>query len=291
MTNIYAALQRAKKQRETGESVEEHPAEEPLAEEPQPEEQPAEEQPPTQEREDAASLSPQRSPLRVPAFREKSPFDRLVTASEDLRLSDQMTLLYENIASILSSAGGKTIQFIGVRRDEGASVLVREFAKVAALVLGKSVLLLDAHQKRPNQLQYFGIQPRHGWEECVRDGKPLKDVIHRVGGEALYVSQLAVRPSRPPRVCDLPRIGEFFEGVKQRFDLVLLDSPAATEAADGLALSRRVDGVILIVEAEKTGRHTAEKVRERIEDLGGPLLGVILNKRRYPIPGFIYGRL
>jgi Mrp family chromosome partitioning ATPase len=55
-----------------------------------------------------------------------------------------------------------------------------------------------------------------------------------------------------------------------------------------LAIVSKVDGIILVLDAEKTKWRVARHVRERIEIAGGNILGVVFNKRRYHIPQFIY---
>lgn len=208
------------------------------------------------------------------------------------RLDETMTGLYQSVESLLSHSDGKTVEFIGAFRGAGTSVLVREFAKTAALSLGKSVLLLDAHGQRPRQLGFFHVRPSHGWEECVRRQTCLADAIYRIGaGKRLYVSQLSLGDRNDPSIFHLPEMGEFLEELKQDFDLVLIDSPSAERSAAGLALARKVDGLVLVVEAERTRRQVAVNVREKLEDNGAHILGVLLNKRRYPIPSFLYNRL
>ena len=56
----------------------------------------------------------------------------------------------------------------------------------------------------------------------------------------------------------------------------------------GIALSRKASGVLLVVEAERTRAPIIEQARKVIETGGGRLLGVILNKRKHHIPGWIY---
>lgn len=232
---------------------------------------------------------PRRSPLKVSHMGGRTrPGRRVLAAGPDVHLEQTMAALYQSLVAMLPDAGGRSIQFIGTGKGEGASTLVREFAKTAAFKLGKSVLLLDADQDEPCQLGLFNVVPQHGWEECIRNGTPLQDSIHRVGEERLFASQVSVQPSRASRVFDLPKIGEFFEVLKEHFDLVLVDAPAASVSSDGFALSRRVDGVVMVVEAEKTRRQAARKTKGKIEDHGGTVLGVILNRRRYPIPAWLY---
>ena len=219
------------------------------------------------------------------------PMDQEGKNGPEIGLDERMASLYQRIVALFPDGDGKTILFIGTRRGEGASELARKFGQVCATRLGKSVLLLDANQAEPTHLSHYGIAPEHGWEECVRNGTPLKRAVHRIGAERFYAGQVSVQEVSHPRVSDLPRIGAFFTGLKRGFDLTLVDAPAATISSDGLALARRLDGVVLVIEAERTRRQVAEKVRDTIEEHGGNLLGAILNKRRYPIPAFIYNRI
>ena len=52
-----------------------------------------------------------------------------------------------------------------------------------------------------------------------------------------------------------------------------------------------VDGVVLVVEAEKTRWPVALNVKEKTEQGGGRVLGVVFNKRKYYIPEWLYRRI
>ena len=109
-----------------------------------------------------------------------------------------------------------------------------------------------------------------------------------VGKSNLRVSPSCNSRVFTPELFNSPRFDEFWANLKHNFDLVLIDSPPLTVSPDGLALAAKVDGIILVVEAEKTKWRTARYVRERIEMVGGKILGVVFNKRRYYIPQSIY---
>ncbi len=95
----------------------------------------------------------------------------------------------------------------------------------------------------------------------------------------------------PLAVVSSPTIDSFFDKLKQRFDLILVDSPPATTSAVGLVLARKVDGIVLVVEADHTRASVVQSVKHRIAQVGGHILGIVLNKRRYYVPSFIYKRL
>jgi Mrp family chromosome partitioning ATPase len=79
--------------------------------------------------------------------------------------------------------------------------------------------------------------------------------------------------------------------VQQRFDYTILDSAPITTFAESQAICSRVDGVLLVIETGKTRRQVAIRAKKELEEAGGRLLGVVLNKRRYYIPDWIYKRL
>jgi Mrp family chromosome partitioning ATPase len=63
------------------------------------------------------------------------------------------------------------------------------------------------------------------------------------------------------------------------------------EYPDALQFAGSVDGCILVVEAGRTSWHASARARDLLQGAGLPTLGVVLNKRRFPIPPIVYRRL
>jgi len=199
--------------------------------------------------------------------------------------------VYQNLAAVISDSTQKVVQFIGSREGEGTSTVIREFARVLASKFGKLVLLLDADQYHPTQHLFFNVYPGCGWQEVLQDNGPIEKALYQIGESRLFISPSSQKFPSNPSIFNSLLIDVFWEKLKQRFDLILVDSPPATVSTDGLAMSSKVDGIVLVVEAEKTRWPVAENVRDRIRRSGGNILGIIFNKRRYYIPDFIYKRL
>jgi len=199
--------------------------------------------------------------------------------------------VYQALASVIQDSTRKVIQFIGSRTGEGTSTVVREFARVSAAKFGKSVLVLDADQHHPTQHLFFHIIPDCGWQEVVRDNKPIEKALHQIGETKLFVSPSSEYSPSHPHVYNSLLIDDFLNKLRQRFDLILIDSPPATTSTDGLTISSKVDGVVIVVEAEKTRWPVAETVRDKIKRSGGSILGIVLNKRRFHIPDWVYKKL
>jgi hypothetical protein len=76
--------------------------------------------------------------------------------------------------------------------------------------------------------------------------------------------------------------------LRTEFDYTIIDCPSLRESGDLLGIAPFVDGVILVVEANRTRREQPRQAEQRISAAGGTLLGYILNKRTYEVPRWIY---
>jgi capsular exopolysaccharide synthesis family protein len=202
-----------------------------------------------------------------------------------------MVALSRNIDALLKNSPRIMIQFIGAQGGEGTSTVVRDFAMVSAARLGKSVLLLDADPQDPCQHFFFHLQPKFGWEEILRNKRTFKKAICRIGNTSLFVYPNPPGSASLPKALFSPAIKEFWDAAKEKFDLVLIDSAPAARSPDSIALSRYADGVVLVLEAEKTRKPVAESLKNQVVQNGGNLLGMVFNKRRYHIPKSVYKRL
>ncbi len=207
--------------------------------------------------------------------------------SSGLGIEDEMLSLYKIVDTLLLHGKSKIVQFIGTREGEGTSTIVREFGRVAADLIGNSVLLLDADRHHSSQGRFFDIERSSGWLDALKGEGLTGDLFHRVGESTLFVSPSCNSAGYTPEMFD-SRFDSMCQNLRKDFDMVLIDSAPITISPNGLAIASKVDGVILVIEAEKTRYQTAKQVRDNISRVGGNILGVILNKRRFYIPQYIY---
>jgi hypothetical protein len=80
---------------------------------------------------------------------------------------------------------------------------------------------------------------------------------------------------------------QFLDMLRDRFSYILLDCPSLKESKDILGLTRLVDGFVLVVEANKTSKGQLAHLERTIGNAGGKILGSLLNKRTYPVPGWL----
>ena len=206
------------------------------------------------------------------------------------RMEREMIELHQNVESLLP-APRRIIQFLSCRAGEGVSTVVREYAWVAAAKLGKSVLILDANHDNQGQRHFFDVSNGYGWDDAIREAGRLEAAICRVGPEEIHLGCSSLRHAANWQSLDPLLVKEFFLKIKERFDLALIDSSPLATGVDTGAVTRCADGVVLVVEAEKTRWPVLVKAKKKILKSGGAPLGAVFNKRINYIPEFIYARL
>ncbi len=205
-------------------------------------------------------------------------------------LENEMIVLYQNIESQLPDMERKVILFLSSREGEGTSTIVREFARIAAKKLGKLVFMLDAGRQGRRKSVFFHFSPECGVEEVARNG------MNSGGVPVPDEMDIEMSPSEPAAGDDpidfySPGISDFWQSLKDKYDLVLIDASPLSASPEGVEIARSVDGVVLVVEAENTRWQLVENLKKKIEDRGGNILGIVLNKRRFYIPDSIYKKL
>lgn len=202
----------------------------------------------------------------------------------------EMSTLYQTITAALPGNGHRSILFVGSRSSEGTSTIAREFSKTAASRMEKEVVLVDCDGSYKG-LVYPEMDPDLRLDPNLPAGR-IEKVLCPVDGTSLCILPL-FRLSDPtrPQVIDFGNGGGFWNFLKERFELIVVDFPPAMMHTSGPSIIPLVDGVIIVVEAEKTRWQVALSVKEKVVKNGGTVLGVVFNKQQHYIPQFIYNYL
>ena len=213
-----------------------------------------------------------RAEIRSPALQESQP-----------GIDEEFINLYYAVDQSLGRKAGKVVQFIGSSEGDGTSSVVERFGRISTAELGKSVLLLKADNNKRSAQIAIGDESQSHVLERLGNGASVEDVFSKNEEPCFFV--LSITNLAAKEIVRLPqRFQEVLEKLRDHFDLILVDMPAPSSSLLGIALCAVADGVILIVEAEKTSRSAAMKAKQRIERAGGNILGVVLNKHQDHLP-------
>ncbi len=212
------------------------------------------------------------SPLSIPRFHEES----------------ELLGLAQTITAHLPNPDQNVIQFIGSRIGEGTSTLIREFALMASQHSNKPVLLVDADFTQPSQYRAFAIEVKPPIDYVLKEGKPLAGVIAQVETSNLFLATLSSKYQRSLTDRSHFHSSDMWKTARDQFSLILIDSSPVSVTTDSLAICATVNGVVLVLEAEKTRSAVAKNVKKQILSREGNLLGIVCTKRKFHIPKFIH---
>lgn len=159
---------------------------------------------------------------------------------------------------------------------EGKSTTLFNLAYVCAQ-LGDKVLIVDSDLRRPVQHSILNVSNRFGLTNVLMRDVPIEETI-----KATSVPNLHFLPSgRMARtslgILDSQRMRELVKNLKARYDYVFFDSPPIVGVSDASILASEVDGVLLVVQYRKYPRVISARAKRMIDNVGGNLIGVVLN--------------
>ena len=98
----------------------------------------------------------------------------------------------------------------------------------------------------------------------------------RING--LQLLACGYQPPNPAELLGSPMMKQVLEALRSHYDWILIDSPPLLAMADTPVLASVVEGVVLVLAAEKTPRPSVVRAVEQIQGVGGKVIGVVLNR-------------
>lgn len=200
------------------------------------------------------------------------------------------------IADLLRLCTGATvpaaraIALVGCRCGEGVSTAAALFAGQLAQRGEGRVLLIDANSVNPGLHTCFGTNLSPGLTDLGSNGWTAQACIQSASVENLDLLS-AGNGDRGLTPSVLKTFSEVLPALRLEYKAIICDLPPLLENSPAVGIASVMDGVVLVVEAEKTRREVAAKVKEALLQADINLLGVILNKRRFHIPQWLYKTL
>jgi Mrp family chromosome partitioning ATPase len=203
----------------------------------------------------------------------------------------EMLSLYRSLESHFGDLARKVILFLGVGPGEGTSTVVSNLAHVAAEQFNRKVAVLDAGNFSPVEHRLLEFDRKLNSDEALKSTQEREQAMYAAAEKRITMVPVSLASAGTAPVIDGPRIQALLAALRDRFDLILVDCAPATVSPDTVTLSPKADGVVLVLAAESTRWPVAQNVSRQVERVGGRIAGVVLNRRRYYIPGSIYARL
>ncbi|MBI1260832.1 MAG: polysaccharide biosynthesis tyrosine autokinase [Rhizobiales bacterium] len=234
-----------------------------------------------QEIEDALGLAHLVSLPLVPD--EKGADGRIMLAQEYL-LAKPLSAYSESLRSLRSALAlsnvdspPKLVMFTSALPKEGKTTSAVSFARAAAQS-GLQVLLIDCDLRHPSVHKAFRMpSPKAGLVELLAGNVKLEDVLLVDEASALDFLPIASGSANPPDVLGSGQMKRLLADMRDRYDLVVLDSAPVLPVSDSRVLSRIVDKTLFVVRWAETPKDAAASAVKELRNYGADIAGVVLS--------------
>lgn len=170
----------------------------------------------------------------------------------------------------------RTLAISSANPQEGKTTVTCNLA-ISLAQSGKRVLVVDTDMRRPRVHHAFGLSGKRGLTSMIVGEAKLEDVVQETVVGNLWILACGPIPPNPAELLHRETFRALIEEARERYDLVIFDSPPLSAVADAAVLAPQLDGVLLVVRANRTTRDAIRSVLRQVRDVGARVVGGVLN--------------
>ncbi len=144
--------------------------------------------------------------------------------------------------------------------------------------MGRRTLLIDADMRRPSLHRRLDLENERGLSTLLTSHEPLANIQVPSGRDNLSLVLAGPVPPSPTELLSTARVEEILQEAARSYDVVIVDSPPILGLADSPLMAALVDGVIFVVEADRSRRGSLKAALRRLRAMRPVLLGAVLTK-------------
>lgn len=169
----------------------------------------------------------------------------------------------------------KTVLVTSSTPGEGKSTVATNLA-VGLARAGRSVVLVSVDFHRPRSAQYLRVSEHLGLSHVLTGQYDLAACLQQTSEPGLLLLASGRVPPNPSELLASPRMCAVVQQLAADTDWVILDGPPVLAVADTTAVTKWVDGVLMVVRAGKTTRDVLHRSVEMLTGVGGRVIGTVL---------------
>ncbi len=211
---------------------------------------------------------------------------KIFSIFDNIETTEQIKILRTQVMRKLKEIGGNSLLVTSANPYEGKTFTSINLGVSIAKEFNRTVLIIDADLRKPTDkhtafsTDFFSLNVEKGLTDYLAGECDIPDILINPGIDKVTLIPGGNPVYNSPELLNSSRMEEMMMEIKSRYSsrLVILDGPAVLPFPDAVILSRFVDGVLPVVEVERTSTEDVKKMMERLKD--SRVIGTVLNKNK-----------
>jgi capsular exopolysaccharide synthesis family protein len=208
-------------------------------------------------------------------------------------VTEQYRILSTKIDELQQKKAQKIFAISSALAGEGKTVTTLNLAVVMARDLGKKTLLLEGDFKAPTISRYLKSNLESSLIDLLTSAMDVRSTTISVADTLIPFAddKLAILPvlkgvENSSSLLSSQQLKGLLATLKEQYDCILIDTPPVLPLSDMNIFAEVVDGIIMVVRAEKTPRDALLQALDVLST--EKLVGIVLNDAKLSLPGYYH---
>lgn len=195
---------------------------------------------------------------------------------EDYKNNDYVRLR-TNLGFISGKDKLKSIMFAPVSTARSSQeVLGNTAVALARGGLNVAVVCCNLSNDRLLRMLYKSDEQPPGLSDLMTNSQEIRDFIFDTSISRLTIVPPGTASNKLDEIFDSRLFGDLISILRERFDMVLIDTPVVNESPDAAILAQFMDGVVLIADEDTATPEIAAVTKEQLSIVQSKIIGLIV---------------
>lgn len=199
--------------------------------------------------------------------------------------------VYDNLMLASGETAVKSVLVCAAAPGEGSTTVALGLALAAVAKQDRPILLIDGNFRDPYICQALNLTDLYGLGELIAGRVESCQAVVQKAGSGLHAIGAGIMP--PNHIMDLepPKFSNLLNRWAEDYALVIVDGPPVNVHPESILYGSQVDQVILVVYAGVTRVPVLSRALSKLMAGNCKKVDILLNRRIFPIPDWIYSKL
>jgi succinoglycan biosynthesis transport protein ExoP len=169
-------------------------------------------------------------------------------------VAEQYRVAATRLGLIAGKQKGTVVCMSSALMGEGKTSTALNMAYVLSRDLNRKTVLVDCDLKRPTVRAYTGMESTAGLTEVLLGHKTLDECLEYHEQLGVWVLSAGIEVTGTTALTHVDRLSELIQGLRERFEYIVLDSPPLLPVAEAMLIVRMADVVVHVIRARSTPR-------------------------------------